>query len=415
MHFLRTCRRIPRHESRCLMPSLCLYFEVHQPRRLRHFTVFDIGRSQPYEDEAQNRQILDKVAEKCYLPANAAIRDLIRRHRGKFRVAYSLTGVILEQLESRRPDVLKSFQKLAGTGCVEFLNETHDHSLCSLYSPREFEAQVRLHRKKIKELFGQDAVTFRNTELLYSNDLAKRVAAMGYRVVLAEGAERILGRRSPNVVYRPDGAGVKVLLRNYRLSDDIAFRFSNRQWREYPLTAAKFAHWIHQNADAQVINLFMDYETFGEHQWQDSGIFDFLRRMPAEVFRHPDFAFHTPSEIADRCEPSGSLDVPDVVSWADVERDLTAWQGNAMQKDALTSLYGMEKDVRRSRSRKLLKDWRLLQTSDHFYYMCTKWFEDGDVHKYFNPYESPYDAYINYMNILDDFSWRLNRKKAAAA
>jgi len=397
------------------MPSLCLYFEVHQPRRLRHFTVFDIGRSQPYEDEAQNRQILDKVAEKCYLPANAAIRDLIRRHRGKFRVAYSLTGVILEQLESRRPDVLKSFQKLAATGCVEFLNETHDHSLCSLYSPREFEAQVRLHRKKIKELFGQDAVTFRNTELLYSNDLAKRVAAMGYRVVLAEGTERILGRRSPNVVYRSDGAGVKVLLRNYRLSDDIAFRFSNRQWREYPLTAAKFAHWIHQNADAQVINLFMDYETFGEHQWQDSGIFDFLRRMPAEVFRHPDFAFHTPSEIADRYEPSETLDVPDVVSWADVERDLTAWQGNAMQRDALTSLYGMEKDVRRSKSRKLLKDWRLLQTSDHFYYMCTKWFEDGDVHKYFNPYESPYDAYINYMNILDDFSWRLNRKKAAAA
>jgi len=398
------------------MPSICLYFEVHQPLRLRHFTVFDIGRSQPYEDEIRNRQILDKVAEKCYLPANSLIYELIRRHGGRFRVAYSLTGVILEQLESRRPDVLKSFQKLGGTGCVEFLNETYYHSLCGIYSPRELVEQAALHRKKIKKLFGQESSTFRNTELLYSNDLAQQIAAMGYGVVLAEGTERILGGRTANAVYRSAGGdGMKVLLRNYRLSDDIAFRFSNRHWREYPLTAEKFAHWVHENTGDSVVNLFMDYETFGEHQWRDSGIFEFLEQMPDEILKHPDFVFSTPAEVADRCAPSDILDVPDVVSWADAERDLTAWQGNAMQRDALVSLYGMEKEVRRSNNRNLLEGWRILQISDHFYYMCTKWFEDGDVHKYFNPYDSPYDAYINYMNILDDFSWRLSRREKLPA
>ena len=396
------------------MPAICLYFQVHQPFRLRRYTYFDIGRNHRYDDDERNRAILDKVAGQCYLPANACLRRLIDRYEGRFRAAFSLTGVFLDQLEAYRPDVLESFQQLAHTDCIEFLGETYYHSLASLHSQREFTDQVMMHRERTEALFGRRPVTFRNTELLYDNDLAKSISGMGFKVILAEGAEKILGAASPNAVYRPSEAGdLLLLLRNYRLSDDIAFRFSDSNWSGHPLTAAKFAHWIHAESNGDdVVNLFMDYETFGEHQWRETGIFDFLEQLPAELFKHSGFEFITPSWAARR-QPGGELDVPELVSWADTDRDLSAWVGNALQRDALTALYSLEDRVRLLDDAEMTATWRRLQTSDHFYYMCTKWFADGDVHKYFNPYASPYDAYINYMNVLDDFSRQLKKENRA--
>jgi len=395
------------------MPSVCLYFQVHQPCRLRRYSFFDVGSLLDYEDETENRRILDRVAEKCYLPAGALLLRLIQEYDGAFRVAFSLSGVVLDQLERYRPDVLESFQRLSATGCVEFLNETDSHSLAFLFSQREFRAQVLRHREQIRSLFEQEGQTFRHTELIYSDALAAAVEKMGYRTILAEGSEKILGRRSPNLIYRPNGCKkLKLLLRNYRLSDDVAFRFSDRNWAEYPLTAAKYAHWLHRiRREEAVVNLFMDYETIGEHQWRETGIFDFLRALPGEILRHPDFCFRTPAEAAAEREPAGEIACPDFISWADEERDTTAWLGNAMQQDAAGKLYNLETAVRRRKDEGLLRSWRMLQTSDHLYYMCTKWFSDGDVHRYFNPYESPYEAYINYMNIIDDLSQRVKRQK----
>ncbi|MHB9096955.1 MAG: glycoside hydrolase family 57 protein [Syntrophales bacterium] len=398
------------------MPSVCLYFQVHQPRRLRRYSFFDIGHLHDYEDETENRRILERVAAKCYLPANALLLCLLGEYGGKFRVAFSLSGVVLDQLGRYRPDVVESFQELADTGCVEFLNETDSHSLAFLFSPREFQEQVRLHRERIQALFGQIGRTFRHTELIYNNELGKAVEQMGYDVILAEGAEKILGRRSPNTPYRPAGCGrLKLLLRNYRLSDDVAFRFSDRQWPEYPLTAAKYADWLHRiRPEEAVINLFMDYETFGEHQWPETGIFDFLRALPGEVLRDPDFRFLTPAEAVRDHEAADEIDAPGFISWADEERDMTAWLGNAMQQDAAKKIYEMEPAIRLQNDEELLRKWRMLQTSDHFYYMCTKWFADGDVHRYFNPFESPYEAYINYMNILDDLGKSITKSKGEA-
>jgi alpha-amylase len=406
------------------MPSVCLYFQVHQPCRLRRYSFFDVGQRHDYEDETENRRILDRIAEKCYLPAGVLLLRLIREYGDAFRIAFSLSGVLLDQLERYRPEVLELFQQLAATGCVEFLNETDSHSLAFLFSPREFRAQLLRHRERVRSLFGQEGRTFRHTELIYNNALAAAVEKMGYRTILAEGTEKILGRRSPNRVYRPAGCEkLKLLLRNYRLSDDVAFRFSDRNWAEYPLTAAKFAHWLHRiRREEAVVNLFMDYETLGEHQWRETGIFDFFQALPREILRHPDFRFQTPAEAAEgggtgscggRSEipphKIPEIDSPGFISWADEERDTTAWLGNAMQQDAARKLYLLESAVRRQKDAGRLRTWRLLQTSDHFYYMCTKWFSDGDVHRYFNPYESPYEAYINFMNILDDFS-RLVKK-----
>ncbi len=399
------------------MPSVCLYFQVHQPRRLRRFSFFDIGHLHDYEDEEENRRILERVAAKCYLPTNALLLSLFKEQGQKFRVAFSLSGVFLDQLGRHRPDVLESFQELAATGCVEFLNETDSHSLAFLFSPREFQEQVRLHRERIRSLFGQHGRTFRHTELIYNNDLGKAVEEMGYNVILAEGAEKILGTRSPNHPYRPSGCGrLKLLLRNYRLSDDVAFRFSDRQWPEYPLTAAKYVRWLHRIGPGEtVINLFMDYETFGEHQWAETGIFDFLRALPGEILQDPDFQFLTPAEAAEAHEATDEIDTPGFISWADEERDMTAWLGNAMQQDAARKIYELEPAIRRQNDEKLLRKWRTLQTSDHFYYMCTKWFADGDVHRYFNPFDSPYEAYINYMNILDDLGKSITTSKGEAS
>lgn len=392
------------------MPSICFYFQVHQPYRLRHYTFFDIGENAFYEDEDVNCDIMLKVARKCYLPMNALLLRLIRRHEGAFKVSFSISGTALDQFELYTPEVIESFRELTDTGCVEMLSETYAHSLAFLFSSAEFREQVALHDRRIEELFGVRPRVFRNTELIYNNDLAALIEQMGYTAVLAEGADRVLGWRSPNFVYQPAGClDLKLLLKNYRLSDDIAFRFSNPQWSEYPLTAEKFASWAHAaNAAGEVINLFMDYETFGEHHAASTGIFEFMEALPARLLAHPDFTFLTPSEAAATCSPIARLDVPDCISWADVERDLTAWLGNDMQRDAIETLYRLEPKVKATANADMLRTWRRLQSSDHFYYMCTKWFSDGDVHKYFNPYGAPYDAYINYMNVLADFELTLD-------
>lgn len=383
------------------MPSVCFYFQVHQPVRLRHYTVFD--QHEYYFDDHKNGAICRKVADKCYLPANRLLLDLIRRSEGRFRIAYSITGVLLEQFQHYAPEVLSTFDALAETGCVEFLAETYYHSLSFLYSHDEFAEQINKHVDTIEYYFGQRPKVFRNTELIYNNDLAALIESMGcFDAIITEGADHILGYRSPDFVYKPTGCEkLKLLLKNYSLSDDIAFRFSNRGWPQWPLTAEKFANWVHNvNGNGNVVNLFMDYETFGEHQWEDTGIFDFIKHLPEEILSHPDNDFKTPSEVVESYESVGEVNVPHIISWADTERDLSAWLGNAMQSNAIHELYRIEKQIKDTNDENLIGDWRKLQASDHFYYMCTKYFEDGDVHKYFNPYDSPYDSYINFMNVL---------------
>ena len=397
-----------------IMASICFYFQVHQPLRLRHYTVFD--ENNQYFDDYKNATICRKVANKCYLPANRLLLDLIRRFEGRFKIAYSITGVLLEQLHSFSPEVVSTFDALAETGCVEFLAETYYHSLSFLYSRNEFIEQINKHSNSIEYLFGQKPRVFRNTELIYNNDLAALVEAMGnFDAIITEGANYILGSRSPNFVYRPKNCNrLKLLLKNYSLSDDIAFRFSNRNWSEWPLTAEKYARWINKvNGNGNVVNLFMDYETFGEHQWEDTGIFDFMYHLPENILKHPDNDFKTPSEIASTYEPVDTVDVPHLISWADTERDLSAWLGNAMQSNAIHELYRMEKNIKKTGDEKIITDWRRLQVSDHFYYMCTKYFADGDVHKYFNPYNSPYDSYINFMNVLNNLQSRCSQPSPA--
>jgi alpha-amylase len=402
------------------MSSVCLYFQVHQPYRVKNYRFFDIGEEHNYfnaggEHDTNNARVVRKVAEKCYLPANRVLLENIRAYPG-FRVAFSLSGSVIDQFEEYAPEVLESFKRLVATGHVEILGETYNHTLAFLQSPREFREQVRLHEKKVQDVFGVTPRVFRNTELIYRNDIGELVSDMGYAGMLVEGADHLLGWRKPTYVYHAkNNPSFGLLTKHYKLSDDIAFRFSNKGWEEWPLTAPKFASWVRaHNGDGHLINLFMDYETFGEHQWQDTGIFDFLRAFPREVLRNADDAFVTPSEALHRFAPVGELDAPHYVSWADIERDLSAWASNSLQHDALRTLFSLEDAVKKTGDGALLQDWRRLSTSDHFYYMCTKWWSDGDVHKYFSPYESPYEAYIAYMNVLHDVRLRaemLARKK----
>jgi alpha-amylase len=390
------------------MPSICFYFQVHQPYRLRHYHLFDIGRNQQYFDEEKNRAICDKVANKCYRPANALMLELIRRYPGWFKISYSISGVALEQFAEYAPDVLESFQQLAATGQVEILSETYYHSLSSMFDGNEFREQVRLHREVIQKYFHRTPTVFRNTELIYSNGIADMVEDLGFQAMLTEGVDRILDWRNPNFVYEPwNGRGMKLLLKNYKLSDDVAFRFSQRSWGDWPLTTEKYAHWLHQlDGNADTINLFMDYETIGEHQWEDTGIFQFFRALPEVVGRHPRYDFATPSEVIRRYPPVEKLDITDAISWADTERDLSAWLGNPMQDSSIAWVYSFDRQVKALGNPHLLHTWRKLQTSDHFYYMCTKYWSDGDVHKYFSVYDAPHQAYVILSNVLKDLEIR---------
>lgn len=386
------------------MTSICFYFQVHQPFRVRDYSFFDIGNSHFYEDDKKNEEILNKVADKCYLKANQKMLELIHRHDGKFKISYSISGTAIEQFEKYRPDVLQSFIDLSNTGCVEFLSETYSHSLSFIYSKPEFIRQVEKHSKMIKKYFNQTPKVFRNTELIYNNELASFIEGMGYKGIVCEGVDRLLNGRTPNYLYQPIGADtIKLLLKNYLLSDDIAFRFSDTGWKEFPLTADKFKHWVHAIAgNGETINLFMDYETFGEHQWESTGIFNFLDHLPAEILKHPEFDFKTPSEVIESYPARDVYDAHDYTSWADTERDLSAWSSNSMQQESLKRIYSIEKEVLACENPALLNVWEKLQTSDHFYYMCTKFWNDGDVHKYFSPYNSPYDAYMYFMNVFSD-------------
>ena len=397
------------------MPSICFYFQVHQPYRLRNYSFFDIGSNHNYFDDLKNKQVLDKVSERCYLPTNKLMLELIKQHEGKFKISYSISGVALEQFATWQPDVLQSFVDLANTGCVEFIAETYCHSLAYIFSKDEFKKQVAEHGKLIEKYFNQKPKVFRNTELQYNNELAAFVEEMGYEAIIGEGVDRILNHRSPNFIYKaPNVSKIKSLLKNYKLSDDIAFRFSNQAWEEYPLTADKFATWVHSIAGmGETINLFMDYETFGEHQWEHSGIFEFLRFMPEYILKHPDFSFKTVSETAEAYPVRDIYDCHELTSWADTERDLSAWIGNPMQDEAIAKIYQLEELVYASKDEKMIDDWKKMLTSDHFYYMTTKFWADGDVHKYFSPYDSPYDAYIYYMNALSDLQVRLEQGEKA--
>ncbi len=399
------------------MKNICFYFQVHQPYRISDYSAFDIGSSKEYfhgPERATNYEMFKKVAQKCYLPTNNLFLKLLADHP-ELKISYSITGVFLDQcLEFGEvgAQVLDSFKALANTGQVEFLAETYYHSLAALYSQEEFVAQVKKHKSTIKKLFGKKPKVFRNTELIYNNDIAQIVHDMGFHGILLEGWDHCLKDRTPNLVYRPPINSRRkknrfgLLLKNYKLSDDIAFRFSNKDWSHHPMTVNKFVDWTHQNY-GDTINLFMDYETFGEHQWEDTGIFDFLRHLPG-ICLDNELKFHTPSEALANTQHEEILDVPHYLSWADMERDLSAWLGNEMQEASMRRVFALEDQINRVGDTKLLDTWRKLQTSDHFYYMSTKYWSDGDVHKYFSPFESPYDAFINYMNILNDFEHKIN-------
>ncbi len=392
--------------------AIVLYLHVHQPFRIKHYTVFDIGVDHnyfnSYEDNLTNNiQIINKVAEKSYLPTNNLLLRLLNKHP-EFKLSLSISGTVLEQMEYFAPNVLNSFKELVSSGRVEIVAETYYHSLAFFYSKDEFQRQVDMHQKKIFEIFGQKPNVFRNTELAYNNELASWAEEAGFKGILAEGWDNILNWRSPNFVYRPvNTSKISLLLKNYKLSDDIAFRFGDKNWSEWPLTANKFCHWVSEDHNATNIDLFMDYETFGEHQWEHTGIFDFMEHLPVEWLKNDNHRFMTVSEAIDNFEPVDYVDMPYTVTWADTERDLSAWLGNSMQQNSISALYQLEQQVLSTNNINLISDWRKLQTSDHFYYMCTKWFNDGDIHAYFSAYDTPYIAYMNFMNALNDIRSRL--------
>ena len=388
------------------MTSVCMYFEVHQPMRLNRFSVFNIGTDSAsqsnYFNQKLNHEIFEKVAKKCYIPTNNLLLNLINEFDDKFRLSFSITGTFVEYCEQFMPSVIDSFKELFATGAVDLIEETYFHSLSGLYDNLdEFEEQVKMHRQMIKRIFNYEPRVFRNTEAIYDNRIAKKVEDMGYKGIITEGTEKVLHWRSPNYVYMPVNANIKVLLRNYSLSDDVGFRFSSRNWPGFPLTADKYAGWI-SRADGDLVNLFMDYETFGEHQWTETGIFDFLSHLPREVLRHEHLDFVTVSEAVDRYQTVGEIDVPWAISWADEDRDVSTWLGNDMQVACFNELKNIGRKLKETGNDDLINTWRRLQTSDHLYYVSTKGFEDGNVHAYFSHYDSPYDGFINYMNVLQD-------------
>lgn len=396
------------------MTSIVFYFQVHQPFRLRRYGPDDVGKSHEYFDDAENERIVKRIAERCYVPVNEILARKIDETGGEFRCSFSISGTALDQMELWAPEALESFIALSETGSVEFLCETACHSMSSLVDMDEFRAQVESHRRRIEALFGRAPRTFRNTELVVDEEIARAVEDMGFDVLLGEGADQLLGWRSPHLLYRPAGCQrLELMLRDYLFSDDIAFRFSNREWPEYPLMADTFAGWLHRLPPQAVFcGLFMDYETFGEHQWAETGILDFLDYLPGYVLADPSFRFRTPIEVADENEAAEVLGIPRPISWADAERDVSAWLGNPMQRTAHEALYELGPRVRRAAEAghaELLVAWRRLTTSDHVYYMSTKWHSDGDVHEYFSPYQNPSDAFVNFMNVLDDLSGRVDR------
>jgi alpha-amylase len=394
------------------MTDVCFYFEVHQPVRLKRVHLFNMPEGVHYWDDANNKKIFERVSDKCYIPMNKLLLDQIKEHGESFAASFSLSGTFIEQAKQFRPDVMDSFRALADTGCVEFLDETYYHSLAGLWEDQtELKGQIEAHRDLMQKELGVKPTFYRNTELIYDNRIARTIESLGYIGIATEGTEKILGWRSPNYVYKPShhGAKMDVLLKNYRLSDDIAFRFSTGpSWPEWPLTAPKYADWLSQQ-QGHTINLFMDYETFGEHNWPESGIFEFMKHMPGEALKRG-VGFSTPTRVAKTHEPVGEIEVPFAISWADTERDVSAWLHNEMQQQCFNTLRDLRPYVLDTKDPELIHAWRLLQTSDHVYYCTTKNWGDQDIHAYFSPYSSPYEAFINFMNCIVDLKNKTMQK-----
>lgn len=399
--------------------AITLYLHVHQPYRIREYSVFDMSINHNYFETADyfsdqnNERIFQKVADKSYRPMNATLKRLLAE-QPNFKLSLSIAGTFIEQARTWAPDILEDFKEIVATGRVEILSETYHHTLAFFYSKEEFERQVELHRQLIRETFGVETRVFRNTELAYNDALAQWADNYGFEGIVAEGWDPILEWRSPNFTYRPEGtSNIKLLMKNYKLSDDLAFRFSNQGWAEWPLTAEKYENWASDSLEGQsTLNLFMDYETFGEHQWEDTGIFEFFSEFVSRWLSQPGRTFNTVSDTIHAAEPVGTVSMPQTITWADSERDLSAWLGNDMQQEAMRYLYEIESDILSTNNQELINDWRRLQTSDHTYYMSTKGFGDGDVHSYFSPYKTPYDAFLYFMNALRDVRWRLEAFKA---
>jgi len=385
------------------MKTICFYFQIHQPFRLRRYRFFDIGNNHYYLDDFQNEEIFRRIADRCYIPANQTILEMIKKSEGKFKVAFSISGTALEQMEIYSPEALDSFRELAKLDSVEFLTETYAHSLASLGDPEEFALQVKMHKEKIHSLFGVRPKVFRNTELIYSDDIAELVYKMGFNGMLTEGAKHILGWKSPNYVYasavRPQ---LKLLLKNDRFSEDLSIRFSDYTWNEYPLTADKYMSWIAATAPAEeVINLFMNYEVLGSMHGAETGIFDFFKALPNYAEKNG-ISFSLPSELFKSQKITDVISVPYPMSWVDEEKDCSSWLGNVLQQEANRKLIEISERVRLCEDRRIRQDWIYLQSSDHLYYMNTKHYN------LFSPYDNPYDAFNNYMNVLSDFILRVN-------
>ncbi|GAC1386782.1 MAG: glycoside hydrolase family 57 protein [Candidatus Saccharimonadales bacterium] len=396
--------------------AVVLYLLMHQPYRVSPYNVFDIANRHSYftgavdGDKRNNEFIFRKVAEKSYRPTLTMFEELTHKHP-QFKISLSISGTLLEQMEQWGPDIIDIIRRLVKSGNCEIVGENYHHSLAFFYSRAEFEMQVGMHRQRMEAVFGVTPTAYRNTEMSYNNDLAYWADKQGYKVILSEGWDPILGWRSPNFVYRPTYTNsIRLLTKNYKLSDDLAFRFGNRDWEGWPLTAEKFVGWANSTPDQPLLNLFMDFETIGEHQWADTGIFDFMRALPSEWLQDETHDFMTVTEAATYFDAVDYVDTPQTITWADTERDLTAWLGNDMQTNAISALYGLQDEIIASGDLQLIDDWRRLQTSDHFYYMCTKWFSDGDVHAYFSPYDTPYEAFITFMNTYHDLKFRLSEK-----
>lgn len=397
------------------MRAICLYLHIHQPVRYRQYSIFDVGANSnyfhdDYNGRQSNERIFRKVARKSYQPMLDLLEHNINKYPG-FKVSLSITGTWLDQAEQWGPEFIEQIKRMVATGQAEIVGETYYHSLAFFYNREEFEQQVAAHSDKIRKLFGVTPKVFRNTEFAYNDELAKWADANGYKGILAEGWDKILGWRSPNYVYRPAGCDhLKLLLKNYRLSDDIAFRFSNRGWSEWPLTVPKYQNWVNNDClRGPLVNLFMDFETFGEHQWEDTGIFNFMNSLIPNWLGVYDNKFVTVSEACELTPPADEISMPETVTWADTERDLSAWLSNSMQYSAMNTLYAMRDKILATNDQNLIRDWRYMTTSDHPYSMCTKYWNDGDVHAYFSAYASPYESFMYYMNVLRDIEYRLHK------
>lgn len=392
------------------MKTICLYLQMHQPLRLKKYRFFNMGKDVHYLDDFLNKSILQRTAANSYRPMNELLLKLITKYNGKFKISISITGITVEQLKSYAPDVLKSFKKLAETGCVEFIAETYPHSLTSLIDKDEFQIQVKRHVKLMQKEFDFTPTTFRNTELIYSDGIGEMVADMGFTAMITEGAKHILGWKSPDFLYvNAINPRLKLLLRNIRLSQDLRFRFSDTGWDQWPLTADKYINWIKDENRGDISNIFIDYETFGECQNKDTGIFEFMEYLADYAIKDNDLQFGTPQEIIKEYQPVATLHVPYPISWTDEERDTTAWFGNEMQNEAISKLYAKKDAIHKLNDKDLNHIWDFMQSSNHFYYMSTKWFSDGSIGNV-NPYGSPYEAFINYMNILSDFIRQIDEK-----